>query len=310
VTVGPVPKLGVGLNYQESLRPFLQQADLPIDYLEVVPDIVWTDRGPEHKPRYVEDPEVAAFVARMRKRLPVVAHSIGLSIGSAHDFKQDHVDELARWHDWLGFPWHSDHLAFNIADLEQDEVFVGVPLPLPLDRDTLGLVAERVAVVQHSVPVPFALENNVSFFRYPNEDFDEPEFLNLLCGHADCWLLLDLHNLYVNHRNNGVDPVAFLQRLDLDRVIEIHLAGGMEYDGFYLDGHSGPTPEAVWSLAESVVPRCRNLGGITFELVGSWLPKMGEELLAAELARMGDLWRRHQPVGVPVSDVPRTAPPR
>src|SRR5262245_45699669 len=130
-----VPKLGIGLNYQEALRPFLRRAGSAIDYLEIVPDIIWTDRGRNHEPRYVNDPEGESFIADIRTRMPVVAHSIGLSIGSAHEFKQHHVDEIARWHDWLGFPWHSDHLAFNLASLEEADVLVGVPLPLPLDYE-------------------------------------------------------------------------------------------------------------------------------------------------------------------------------
>lgn len=297
-----VPKLGIGLNYQESLKPFIVDASETFDYLEVVPDILWHDRGVGGRPRYVDDEEGVAFVRAVSRQKPVVAHSIGLSIGSAHRLDTQHVEHLAAWWQWLGFPWHSDHLAYNVAESEDgSDVLVGVPLPLPFDRETIDLVSERIAHVTERIPAPFALENNAYYFNYPGQEMEEPEFLNELSARGGCHLLLDLHNLYVNNRNHGVDALDFLERLELERVIEIHLAGGVEYDGYYIDGHSGPVPDEVWSLAEWTVPRCPNLGGITFELVGSWLPRMGETRLAEDLGRMREVWQASQPVPDPVA---------
>ena len=106
----PVPRLGVGLAYQEVLRPFILDAPDALDFVEVVPDIVWTDLGPGEEPRYVEGPDAIAFLDRVRAERPVIPHGIGLSIGSAHDFNREQIDQLARWHEWLDFPWHSEHL--------------------------------------------------------------------------------------------------------------------------------------------------------------------------------------------------------
>jgi len=69
----------------------------------------------------------------------------------------------------------------------------------------------------------------------------------------------------------------------------------MEMDGFYLDAHSGPTPEPVWWMLEAVLPQCANLGGVTFELFGSWYEPMGEDALRRQLARVRKLWSRHKP---------------
>lgn len=289
-----VPKLGVGLGYQPELRSFMERRPDEFDFLEVVPEVVWNDLGPGRQPRYVPDPEASAFLEAQSHERFVIPHSIGLSIGSAHRFDREHVQQMKRWHEWLRFPWHSDHLAFHLA--EQDgEVNVNLTLPLPMDRDVLQLVAGRAAEVRHTIPTPFLLENNVSYFRMDGQDFGEADFLNALHRASGCGLLLDLHNLYVNSRNLGVDWRGFLDRLDMDAVVEVHLAGGMEMDGFYLDAHSGPTPEPVWWMLEHVLPQCANLGGVTFELFGSWFGTMGEDALRRQLGRMRKLWSRHKP---------------
>lgn len=293
-----VPKLGVGLAYQVQLRPFLEKRGEEFDFLEVVPEVVWNDLGPGRDVRYVPDPDATAFLEQQARDRPVIPHSIGLSIGSAHRFDREHVAQMARWHDWLRFPWHSDHLAFHLAaheDPGQGEMNVNLTLPLPLDQETLELVAARAAEVRRAVPAPFLLENNVAYFRMPDEDYGEPEFLNAFHRLSGCGLLLDLHNLYVNSRNLGVDAAAYLERLDLDAVVELHVAGGMEMDGFYLDAHSGAVPEPVWAMLEDVLPRCPNAGGVVFELFGSWYEPLGEDGLRRQLDRMRGTWSRHQP---------------
>jgi hypothetical protein len=124
----------------------------------------------------------------------------------------------------------------------------------------------------------------------------EARFLNRLCEMSGCYLLLDLHNLYTNCRNHSLDPYEFLDELDLDRVLEIHIAGGMEYGGVYLDAHSDTSPRPVWELLDHVLPKCRNVGGVVFELLGSWYDQVGNKKLFRQLGRMKELWVKHQPV--------------
>jgi uncharacterized protein len=290
-----VPRLGIGLEYQGALRPFIEEASGSLDFLEVIPDIVWTDLGVDRDPRYLEDPEGRLFLDQIRSQMPVTCHSIGLSIGSAHRFDLAHVTQIAEWYEWLRFPWHSDHLSYNRAEHEGTEINVGLTMPLPLEEETLALLVPRIREVWRRIPVPFLLENNVYLFEIPEMRISEPEFLNVLCQRSGCFLLLDLHNLYTNSLNHGLDPYAFIDQLDLDRVLEIHLAGGMERDGFHLDAHSGPVPEPVWELLDAVLPRARNLGGIVFELLGSWFEPMGSAGLNTQLDRMRSLWDRHYP---------------
>jgi uncharacterized protein (UPF0276 family) len=290
-----VRPLGVGLNYQKEFRDFAAHSRGSVDFLEVVPDIAWIDRGAHAQPRYVDDADAVGFLAHLRMAMPMVAHSIGLSIGSAHLFDRDHVEQIARWHERFAFAWHSDHLAFNLAAVDGTDALVG-PLALNLDHESLDLVVERVRFVMERVPIPFALETNVSYVTVLDEDFTEPEFLNAVCSQTGSGVLLDLHNVHVNEINLGVRAMDYLDQLDLDNVLELHVAGGNDYDDFYVDSHSGPVPERVWDLVEHVVPKCPNLGGIVFELLGSWHHLLGDDGLETQLTRARELWVRHSRV--------------
>ncbi|MEO8526527.1 MAG: DUF692 family multinuclear iron-containing protein, partial [Caldimonas sp.] len=231
----PLPRLGVGLAYQAPLGPLIEAAGDELDYVEIVPDILWTDLGRSAEPRYIDDAEGRAALARASRGRPLVAHGIGLSIGSAGVFDLGHVDQIERWRRRLGFAWHSDHLAFHLAEHDDRLMNVGITLPLPRDRESIDLLVPRIREVQWRVPVPFLLENNVYYFDIPDCEMDEATFLNTLCRESGCGLVLDLHNVYTNARNHGFDARALLAELELRHVGEIHVAGGMELDGFYLD---------------------------------------------------------------------------
>ena len=304
-TARNIAKLGVGLNYQPQLRPFLQNFPGEIDFLEVVPDIFWVDHGPEAKPRYVDDTAALQFLHSMRRHIPVVPHGIGLSIGSAHRFNREHVVQLAHWVDRFGVPWHSDHLSYHLSaptlaadHAEQTtaaESNVGITMPLPRTQTTLARLKPRIKYILEVIRNPFLLENNVYFVDLPDDEMGEAEFLNLLCAETGCGLLLDLHNVYVNSCNMGFDPLDLVASVNLENVVEIHLAGGTWDDDYYLDSHSGATPAPVWELLDFVLPRAPNVAGIVFELFGSWYSALGEGGLRAELRRVRERWDAHQP---------------
>lgn len=297
--LAPLPRLGVGLAYQAPLSPLFDAASGDVDYVEVVPDIFWTDRGMDAAPRHLDDDAGLARMRALHARMPVVPHSIGLSIGSAAHFDRDHVAQIEAWRRRLDFPWHSDHLAFHLAGHHasgQDQrVNAGITLPLARDRESLDLLVPRIREVMRTVPRPFLLENNVYYFDIDDGEMDEATFLDTLCRESGCGLLLDLHNLHTNAVNHGFDAMDVLQALDLSHVGELHVAGGMELDGFWLDAHSGAIPYAVWTLLDWTLPRCPNLGGVTFEVFGSWVESVGLARIRADLQRLRATWARHLP---------------
>jgi uncharacterized protein len=286
----PLEPLGVGIEYQEALRGFIADTPEAFDFVEVIPDLLWRDAGRRMLERYSDRRDAVGFVERVASQKPLLCHSIGLSIGSAEQFDTEHVAQIRSWWDRFRFPWHSDHLAYQRVDLDDRPVQAGITLPVALDEETLELLVPRIRHVLDEIPVPFLLENNVYFFELPEAELGEPEFLNELTHRSGCGLLLDVHNLYVNSRNHGIDPDDWLSRLDLSKVIEIHVAGGMEVGGFYVDAHSGRAPADVWRLLRDVLRVAPNVSAIVFELLGSWYAEVGANGLRDELDDLRGAW--------------------
>ncbi|HYH83601.1 MAG TPA: DUF692 domain-containing protein [Longimicrobium sp.] len=290
-----LPRLGVGVLYNPSLREFVRDHAEALDYLAIIPDRAWQDEGPGAPVRFIEADAQVEILDRAAERLAIVGHSVGLSIGSADPLDSGHVEQVARWQARYGMPWHSDHLSFvRLPGVDaHTELSPGMALPVPYDHEVLEMLVERVDAVQARIPVPFLLENNVYYVDLPEQEMTEPEFLNALTRRTGCGLLLDVHNVVVNATNHGFDARGFIFALDLERVVELHIAGGSELEGLYTDSHAGPVAERVWELLPDVVAACPNLCAITFEFHEGWYPAMGAEGVLRELRTARDVWDRH-----------------
>jgi uncharacterized protein len=294
---GMLPELGVGVLYNLALPEFLRSNPAAWDYVEVIPDMFWRDRGPGREPRYDELETWMTELDWIAGHRPVIAHDIGLSLAGTTRLDDGYVAKLAEWHERFRFRWHSDHLSFvDVASAHGLDHNTGLAVPMPYDQEVLDLVAGRVERVQRAIPAAFLVENNVSFVDFPDQEMTEPEFLNRLAKRTGCGLLLDVHNVYTNARNHGFDPEGFVDAVDLTRVVEVHIAGGTELDGMWLDSHAGACPEPVFELLEHVVARAPNLRAITFEFNDSYFPLLGEEGLRDQLDRARTVWRRHAAV--------------
>jgi hypothetical protein len=133
------------------------------------------------------------------------------------------------------------------------------------------------------------MENGTIFSAVPEPEMSEPAFFNRLCAETGCGMLLDLHNLYANSLNLGLDAQTWLSELDPAIVVEIHLAGGDRLKGHYTDSHSRRTPSDVWSWAHEWAPRFPNLAAITFEYHESYHKRLGLAGIAEEIELMHDL---------------------
>jgi uncharacterized protein (UPF0276 family) len=290
-----LPALGVGL----LLNPDTLGQDDPdpaYQFLEVIPDRFWLDAGPGTSvpdgARFRELRPSVRALDELAERVPLIGHSIGLSIGSASCFDREHVEKIGEWQRRYRFAWHSDHLAFSRLGEHGVEVNAAVTLPLTRDDESLQLLCGRVVEVIGRVPVPFLLENNVYFVQAPDEPYRESEFLNELCRRSGCGLLLDLHNLLVNARHHGFACEEVLDELDLRQVVEIHIAGGDELHGFYTDSHAGPVAAEVWPLLERTLRAAPWIRAVTFEYHESYAGVLGEGGLARELRRAQRIWDR------------------
>ena len=288
-----IQPLGVGFPYFAALPADLYRGDL-IDFVEVTPETLCRQRPAGTTTQIEIVPDRLAAARGTCAGLPVVVHGVELSIGSAHGLNDAYLTMLDSFQKEWPFVWHSEHLGFQtIAGDDDSTLEVGVPLPMPATVEAVELVAARSTTIQHRYGVPFLLENPAHYFSEIPTDQEignEYGFLTAFTQKSDCYLLLDLHNLYCNAVNHHFEARDVIDTLPLDRVIEIHVAGGSWRDGYWMDAHDGRVPEPVWKLLEYVLPIAPNVGGVVFELLEDYAVRLGVSAIENELRRARQIW--------------------
>lgn len=287
--------LGIGLPYYQDLPSDLYHGGV-IDFVEITPEILCRERRGGMLDLL---PDRLAQAKETCGALPIVVHGVELSIGSAHGCNTAYLDLLDRFQGCWPFLWHSEHLGFQtIPGQDAHSLNTGVPLPLPATVEAAELVADRSIAISRRYGVPFLLENAAHYLlELPcdPEIGDEIGLMNAIIDRADCHQLLDLHNVWCNAVNHRHDPFAALDRMRLDRVAEIHVAGGSWHDGFWMDAHDSRVPEPVWELLEYTLARAPNVGGVLFEVLEEHLPRLGADAIVEELGRARAIWQRCRP---------------
>lgn len=267
-----------------------------VDYYEVAPETTWRfDRGGA----LVENGFFHRF-AELKRRTgkPFVAHGVGLSLGTSSRAdvarRRRWIERVRRDHEVLGFLWYTDHLgATSLAGRA-----ITLPVALPMTAHAASVVRRSLRAMATVVP-DVGVENAVSYFML-GDPMDEPAFLRRVLSAPRTHLLLDLHNVFTMGLNFGFDPAAYIARLDLARVIEIHLSGGCDSDPGWLasgrvmrlDAHDSAIPEPVWALFEDVAPRCPNLRGVTIERMEGTVGEGDVIALRDEVRRARAMLRR------------------
>lgn len=292
----PPPVLGVGINYLPNAPEVMSAGQGLLDFFELSPDILCIEEGQGPSRRLVPQ---AAQVERTRRetaQLPLVVHGLGLSIGSFHGWNESYLRLLDTVWQWRPFVWHSEHLGFlSVETPEGGELVTGIPLPLPYTEESLELLVPRAAAMTRRYGVPFLVENLTHYLPGLPTDGgrDEVSFLNDLVARSGCGLLFDLYNFHCNATNHGFDALEALSRLRLDRVVQVHLAGGGSHDGFLMDVHDTAVPEPVWELLEWLVPRAPHLAGVSFEVLEE--AKLAPHIVRQQLERARNVWDLHHP---------------
>ncbi|HEX7180844.1 MAG TPA: DUF692 domain-containing protein [Thermoanaerobaculia bacterium] len=234
-----LPFLGAGVSFRSAWRWEVVRHRDELGAVECIPDDVAGPAG-------IRD------LVLLRDAVPVLLHGIGLSLGSAEGLDPARVRHVAQVAEAVEPPWFSEHIAFTRAG----GVEIGHLTPLPFTREAVATVAANVAELRRALPgLPLLLENIAYPFTLPGAEMSEADFVRAVIEETDAGLLLDLENVHANARNHGYDPVEYLESLPLERVVEVHLAGGVEHDGAYVDSHTRPVPEASWTLLQWLTPR-------------------------------------------------------
>ncbi len=185
------------------------------------------------------------------RRVPAIAHGVGLSVGTATPPDSAYLDRVAEVVQAIRARWYSEHLSFTKVPHRD----AGQLLPLPRTPEAAQIVAHNIEVVRRHIRLPIALENISYYFDYPSSSLSEAEFIRLVLEHSGCFLLLDLENLYLNSTNHGYDPYQFLDSLPTGCVKGVHVAGGTVRDGLLIDTHDQPVPDRVFELLAYLLDR-------------------------------------------------------
>lgn len=267
-----LPSLGVGLGFRSPFRADLFAQPETCDFLEITAEHYF-------EPSSAKRDELDL----LKSRYPLIPHGLSLSLGSAEGLDQWTLTRLAEVVEEVRPSWWSEHVAFTQAG----GVEAGHLLPVPRTRTAIKVFVENVKRARDAIPIPLILENITYELTWPHDELDEAAFLGELLDRTDCGLLLDVTNLFTNSINHRFDPLNLLERLPLDRVVQLHFVGGHEENGRLIDSHSRATPEPVWQLLEAVC-RATIPKGIILERDEN-LPPFQE--LADELARARRLWK-------------------
>jgi uncharacterized protein len=257
----PEGRAGVGLglrwDFADDLVDRARSGQrLPIDFLEISPEN-YLGRGGHQREALVE----------LAARYPMLTHGLTMSIGGVDPLDERYLRDVAGFVRDLGSPWHSDHLCLGSVD---GRVLHDL-LPVPFKEASVRRVADRIRAARDVLGVPLAIEN-VSYYWHPGRaEMGEAEFLARVCDAADCGLMLDVNNAYVNAHNFGFDVDGWMRTAPLERVVQIHVAGHEWYavderglgearapgsaGAMIIDTHGADVPDPVLALLGRVLAR-------------------------------------------------------
>lgn len=235
------PTLGAGIGLRRQHFGDILEKRPPIRWFEVIPENFLGRGG------YVAD-----ALERISAHYRIIGHGVSLSIGSTDPLDMHLLRQIRAFCDRYDSPWYSDHLCFTMVD----HVNLNDLIPLPFKKETVRHVAERVKIVQDVIERPFMLENVTYYVAPSRSEMSEPEFLTELLETADCGLLLDVSNVVLNSKNQGMyEPQEFLDAIPLSRVGQLHLAGYEECGDVLLDTHARPVSDETWAFFKKVIKR-------------------------------------------------------
>jgi uncharacterized protein len=239
---------GVGLGLR---RDFIDEVLASLDEGRPIPGVSFFEISPENYMR--RGGYFPAALERIASAYRFLTHGLTLSLGGLDPLDEGYLRELSAFIAPLGAPFHSDHLCFSggarrvLHDL----------LPLPHTKRAAAHAAARVREAGERLELPFAVENITYYLAPGRASMSEAEFIGEVLERSSASLLLDVNNVYVNAKNHGTSPIEFLERIPLDRVVQLHVAGHTysDEDGLILDTHGADMIPDVLDLCAWVIER-------------------------------------------------------
>ena len=227
---------GAGIGLRRALtRELTEEVPQEIDFFELAPEN-WIGLGGK----------LGRQLKALSEQRPIIAHGLSLSIGGPAPLDEALIEAIKSFVKQFRIQIYSEHLSYTNDGGQLYDL-----LPMPFTEEAVFYTAARVKRVQEILERPISLEN-VSYYLSPKIDMTEVEFIRAVVEEADCGLLLDVNNVYVNSVNQGYDPIDYIQQLPLERVSYLHVAGHyVEDDGLIVDTHGADVISPVWDLLAS-----------------------------------------------------------
>lgn len=229
----PVEGVGLGLR-RDFFDELLASPDLEIDFIELAPENWLRFGGRQGRQLRV-----------LTERLPSVCHGLSLDLGGIQPLNETYIHSLKKFFNEHDIRAYTEHLSYcgdsgHLYDL----------MPIPFTEEAVFYLADRIRHVQDILERKIGIEN-VSFYAMPSQEMTEKEFVNAVLQEADCSLLFDVNNTYVNSINHQYDAEDYMQAMPSDRMMYLHMAGHFdEADDLKIDTHGQPVKQQVWSLLE------------------------------------------------------------
>ncbi len=230
----PSPVAGAGLGLRRSLLPELAELEEgAVDFLELAPEN-WIGVG-------------GRFGRQLRavaEKFPLVCHGLSLSLGGPAPLDTELLRAIREFLDLHQVRCYTEHLSY----CSDDRGHLYDLMPIPFTEEAVHHVAARIRQTQEILERRIGVEN-VSYYAAPGQELSELEFVNAVLAEADCDLLLDVNNVYVNSVNFHYDPGDFLRRIDGARTVYLHVAGhDLAAPDLRVDTHGCAVIEPVWDL--------------------------------------------------------------
>lgn len=230
---GQYPVSGAGLGLRRGLMDKMM-ADPPYepDFLEVAPEN-WIHVGGRLKKKF----------RFFTERYPMLIHGLSLSIGGPAPLNETLLKDVKAFMQEHGILFYSEHLSYTSDDGQLYDL-----MPIPFTEEAVHHVAGRIRRAQDILEQRMAVEN-VSYYAPTDNTLTEIEFTRAVLEEADCDLLLDVNNIFVNSINHRYDAHEFMHAMPAERVRYFHVAGHyVEAEDLRVDTHGDAVADPVWSL--------------------------------------------------------------
>jgi len=192
-----------------------------------------------------------AVLDRLRRDVPVVMHGVSLGVGNADGIGDKYLPQLRTAIRRIEPAWVSDHLCWGALNGR----YAHDLWPLPFTEEAIARAVENVSRTQDAIGRTMLLENVSSYVTFGESTMPEWDFVTEVARRADCGILLDINNVFVNGKNHGFDPAQYINAIPPELVGQLHLAGHTDCGTHLLDSHVGPVPDAVWEVYRKAVAR-------------------------------------------------------